>query len=148
VALIPEIVEKQVQEKMTSFIPTIVQALGSWEAAGRVGAPPIPSMIGSNSNNAAAPNVPPATNTAAPNVLVPPAANTAAANELLTPVANIAAPEINAVAGTVQRSSPSVTCMPTYIGAPSTAVELDAVKVTKRRWLNLHFPHCVTYTLA
>jgi hypothetical protein len=87
VAQISEIFEKQVQEKMTSFIPTIVQALGSWEAAGRVGPPPIPSMIGSNSNNAAAPNIPPAANTAAPNILV-------------TPVANITAPEINAAAGT------------------------------------------------
>jgi hypothetical protein len=56
-------------------------------------------MIGSNSNNAAAPNVPPAANTVAPNVLVPPAANTAAENELLTPVANIMALEINAAAG-------------------------------------------------
>jgi hypothetical protein len=43
-------------------------------------------MIGSN--NAAAPNVPPAANTLVPNVLV-------------TPVANIAALEINAVAGTM-----------------------------------------------
>jgi hypothetical protein len=135
VAQIPEIVEKQVQEKMTSFIPTIAQALGSWEAAGRVGPPPIPSMVGSKSNNAAAPNVPPAANTAAPNILV-------------TPVANIAAPEINAAAGTMQQSTPSMTCTPTYISGPSTAAELDAVKVTKRRWLNLHFPHCVTYTLA
>jgi hypothetical protein len=89
VAQIPELVEKQVQEKMTSFIPSIVQALGSWEAAGRVGPPPIPSMVGSNSNNAMAPNVPPAANTAAPNILV-------------TPVANIAAPQINAAAGTAQ----------------------------------------------
>jgi hypothetical protein len=135
VAQIPEIVDKQVQEKMTSFIPTIVQALGSWEVAGRVGPPPIPSMIGSNSNNAVAPNVPPAANTVAPNVLV-------------TPVTNIAAPEINAAAGSAQRSTPSVTCTPTYVGGPSTADELNAVKVTKRRWLNLHFPHCVTYTLA
>jgi hypothetical protein len=92
-------------------------------------------MVGSNSNNATAPNVPPAANTAPPNVLV-------------TPVANIAAPEINAVAGTAQRSTPSMTCMPMYVGGPSIAAELDAVKVTKRRWLNLHFPHCVTYTLA
>jgi hypothetical protein len=135
VAQIPEIVEKQVQEKMTSFIPTIVQALGSWEAAGRVGPPLIPSMIGSNSNNAAA-------------LSVPPAANTAVANKLLTPIANIAAPKINVAVGTAQRSSPSVTCTPTYVGGPSTAAELDAVKVTKWRWLNLHFPHCVTYTLA
>jgi hypothetical protein len=135
VAQIPELVEKQVQEKMTSFIPTIVQALGSWEAAGRVGLPPIPSMVGSNSNNAAASNVPPAANTAVPNVLV-------------TPVANSAAPEINAATGTTQQSTPSVTCTPTYIGGPSIAAELDAVKVTKRRWLNLHFPHCITYTLA
>jgi hypothetical protein len=67
---------------------------------------------------------------------------------LVTPVANIAVPEINAAAGTAQRSTPSVTCMPTYVGGPSTAAELDAVKVTKRRWLNLHFPHCITYTLA
>jgi hypothetical protein len=89
VAQIPELVEKQVQEKMTSFIPTIVQALGSWEATGRVGLPPIPSMVGSNSNNAAAPNVPPAANTAVPNLLV-------------TAVANIAVPEINAAAGTAQ----------------------------------------------
>jgi hypothetical protein len=122
VAKIPELVEKQVQEKMTSFIPTIVEALGSWEAAGRVGPPPIPSMVDSNSNNAVAPNVPPAANTAAPNVLV-------------TPVANIAALEINAAEGTVQRSTPSVTCTLTYVGGPSTAAELDAVKVTKRRWI-------------
>jgi hypothetical protein len=135
VAQIPEIVKKQVQEKMTSFIPIIVQALGSWEAVGRVGPPPIPSMIGSNSNNVAAPNVPPAANTAAPNVLV-------------TPVANIAAPEINVAAGTAQRSTPSVTCTPMYVGGPSIAAELDAIMVTKRRWLNLHFLHCVTYTLA
>jgi hypothetical protein len=120
---------------MTSFIPTIVQALGSSEAAGRVGPPPIPSIVGSNSNNAAAPNVPPAAKTTAPNVLV-------------TPVANIAAPEINAAAGTAQQSTPSVTCTPTYVGGPSTAVELDAVKVTKWLWLNLHILHCVTYTLA
>jgi hypothetical protein len=92
-------------------------------------------MVGSNSNNTAAPKVPPAANTAAPNVLV-------------TPVANITAPEINAVAGTAQRSTPSMTCTPTYVGGPSTAAELDAIKVTKLRWLNLHFPHCVTYTLA
>jgi hypothetical protein len=89
VAQILELVEKQVQEKMTSFIPTIVQALGSWEAAGRAGPPPIPSMVGSNSNNAVAPNIPPVANTAAPNVLV-------------TPVANIVVPEINAAAGTTQ----------------------------------------------
>jgi hypothetical protein len=113
VAQILELVEKQVQEKMTSFIPTIVQALRSWEATGRVGLPSIPSMVGSNSNNAAAPNVPPATNTTVPNVLV-------------TPVANIAAPEVNAAAGTVQRSTPSVTCTPMYVGGPSTAAELDA----------------------
>jgi hypothetical protein len=92
-------------------------------------------MVGSNSNNAVAPNVPPAANTVAPNVLV-------------TLVASIAASEINAAAGTAQRSTPSMTCMPTYIGGPSTAAELDAIKVTKRRWLNLHFLHCVTYTLA
>jgi hypothetical protein len=92
-------------------------------------------MVGSNSNNAAAPNVPPATNTAAPNVLV-------------TPIVNIAAPEIIAAVGTAQRSTASVTCTLTYVGGPSTAAELDAVKVTKQRWLNLHFPHCVTYTLA
>jgi hypothetical protein len=91
--------------------------------------------MGSNSNNAAVPNIRPATNTAAPNVLV-------------TPIANIAAPEINAAAGTMQQSTPSVTCTPTYIGGPSTVAKLDAVKVTKLRWLNLHFPHCVTYTLA
>jgi hypothetical protein len=120
---------------MTSFIPTIVEALGSWEAADRVGPPPIPSMVGSNSNNAMAPNVPLAAKTMAPNVLV-------------TPITNIAALEINAAAGTTQQSTPSVTCTPTYVGGPSTADELDAVKVTKRRWLNLHFPHCVTYTLA
>jgi hypothetical protein len=89
VAQIPNLVEKQVQEKMTSFIPTIVQALGSWETTGRVGLPPIPSMVSSNSNNATAPNVPPIANTMAPNVLV-------------TPIANIAAPEINAAAGTAQ----------------------------------------------
>jgi hypothetical protein len=135
VAQIPELVKKQVQEKMASFIPTIVQTLGSWEATGRVGLPPIPSMVGSNSNNAMAPNVPPAANTAVPNVLV-------------TPVANIAVPEINAAVGTAQRSTPSVTCMSTYVGGPSTAAELDAIKVTKRWWLNLHFLHCVTYTLA
>jgi hypothetical protein len=135
VAQIPEIVKKQVEEKMTSFIPTIVQALGSWEAAGQVGPPPIPSMIGSNSNDTMALNVPPAANTAAPNVLV-------------TPIANIAAPEINAAARTTQRSSPSVTCTPMYVGGPSTIAKLDTVKVTKRRWLNLHFLHRVTYTLA
>jgi hypothetical protein len=92
-------------------------------------------MVGSNSNNTATPNVPPAANTAMPNVLV-------------TPVANIAVLEINAAAGTAQRSTPSVTCTLTYVGGPSTAAELDVIKVTKRRWLNLHFPHCVTYTLA
>jgi hypothetical protein len=135
VAQILEIVKKQVQEKMTSFNPTIVQALGSWEAAGRVGPPPVPSMVGSNSNNAAALNVPPAANTAVPNILV-------------TPVANIAVSKINPAAGTAQRSTPSVTCTPTYVCVPSTEAELNAVKVTKRGWLNLHFLHCVTYTLA
>jgi hypothetical protein len=67
---------------------------------------------------------------------------------LLTPITNITVPELNAAVGTAQRSCPSVTCMPMYVGGPSTADELNAVKVTKRRWLNLHFPHCVTYTLA
>jgi hypothetical protein len=59
-------------------------------------------MIDSNSNNATVPNVPPAANTVAANVLVPPAANTVAANELLTPITNIVAPELNAAAGTAQ----------------------------------------------
>jgi hypothetical protein len=103
-------------------------------------------MVGSNSNNATVPNVPPAANTAAPNV--PLATNTTAPNVLVTPVANITASEINAAAGTAQQSTPSMSCTPTYIGGPSTAAELNAVKVTKWWWLNLHFPHCVTYTLA
>jgi hypothetical protein len=36
-----------------------------------------------------------------------------------------------------KRRSPSVSCTPMYVGVPSTAAELDAVKVT-------HFSHRVT----
>jgi hypothetical protein len=150
VAQILEIVKKQVAKKMTSFIPTIVQALGNWEASGRLGQPPIPNMISSNSNNAAVPNVlvPPAANIAEANVMVPPASNSAVANELSAPIANIAAPELNAPTGTAQRSSPSITCTPTYVGGPSTTPKLDAIKVTKLWWLNLHVSHCVTSILG
>jgi hypothetical protein len=74
-----------------------------------------------------------------------PVANTAA------PVANTAAQGLNASGGTGQRSNPSISCTPMYVGVPSMAAELDVVKVThffaschviytwitKRRWLNL-----------
>jgi hypothetical protein len=129
VAKIPEIVDKCVAdevdtlviEKMTAMMPRLFEAFGSWDAAGRVGLPPIPSIIGSNSS------------AAVPNVLVTPAANTATAPH----VADTTAQELNASAGTGQRSSPSVSCTPMYVGIPSTTVELDAIKVT-------HFSHYVT----
>jgi hypothetical protein len=72
--------------------------------------------------------------------LVTPAANTAVAPHVANttaPVANTVAQGLNASAGTGQRSSPSVSCTPMYVGVPSTAAELDAVKVT-------HFSHHVT----
>jgi hypothetical protein len=136
VAQIPEIVDKRVAdkvdtlftEKMTTMMPRLFAAFGSWDAAGRVGPPPIPSIIGSNSS------------TVAPNVLVTPASNTAVGPhfaDTAAPVANIAAPGLNASGGTGQRSSPSVSCTPMYVRVPSTAAELDAVKVT-------HFSHRVT----
>jgi hypothetical protein len=136
VAQIPEIVDKRVAdkvdtlfiEKMTAMMPRLFEAFGNWDAAGRVGPPPIPSIIGSNSS------------AAAPNVLVTPAANTAAAPHVAdtaVPVANTMAQGLNASGGTGQRSSPSVSCTPMYVGVPSTAAELDAVKVT-------HFSHHVT----
>jgi hypothetical protein len=89
VAKILEIVDKRVAdkvdplvtEKMTAMMPRLFDAFGSWDAASRVGLPPIPTIIGSNSS------------AAAPDVLVTPAANTTAA-----PVANIAAPVANTVA--------------------------------------------------
>jgi hypothetical protein len=136
VANIPEIVDKRVAnkvytlvtEKMTAMMPCPFEAFGSWDAAGRVGLPSIPSIIGSNSS------------AVVPNVLVTPAANTAAAPHVAdtaAPVTNTAAQGLNASAGTGQRSSPSVSCTPMYIGVPSMAAELDAVKVT-------HFSHRVT----
>jgi hypothetical protein len=75
VAQIPEIVDKRVAdkvdtlfiEKMTAIMPRLFEAFGNWDAAGRVGPPPIPSIIGSNSSVAAL------------NILVTPAAYTAAA---------------------------------------------------------------------
>jgi hypothetical protein len=143
VAKIPEIVDKRVAdkvdslvtEKMTAMMPRLFEAFGSWDASGRVGLPPIPSIIGSNSS------------TAAPNVLVTPDANTTAAPHVadtmapvantVAPVANTAAQELNASVGTGQRSSPSVSCTPMYVIVPLTAAELDTVKVT-------HFSHRVT----
>jgi hypothetical protein len=143
VAQIPEIVDKRVAdkvdtlftEKMTAMMPRLFEAFVNWDAAGRVGPPPIPSIIGSNSS------------AAAPNVLVTPAANTAAAPhvaDIAVPVADIAVPVANTVAkglnasgGSGQRSTPSVSCTPMYVGVPSTAAELDAVKVT-------HFSHRFT----
>jgi hypothetical protein len=90
VAQIPEIVDKRVAdkvdtlftEKMTAMMPRLFEAFGSWDAAGQVGLPPIPSIIGSNSS------------TAAPNVLVTPAASTAAAPH----IADTAAPVANTTA--------------------------------------------------
>jgi hypothetical protein len=143
VAQIPEIVDKHVAdkvdtlftEKMTAMMPRLFEVFGSWGAAGQVGPPTIPSIIGSNSS------------TAAPNVLVTLATNTAAAPHVadtatpvantVVPVANTAAQGLNASGGTGQRSNPSVSCTPMYVGVPSTAAELDAVKVT-------HFLHRVT----
>jgi hypothetical protein len=79
--------------------------------------------------------------------LVTPAANTAAAPhvadiavpvaDIVVPVANTVAKGLNASGGSGQRSTPSVSCTPMYVGVPSTAAELDAVKVT-------HFSHRFT----
>jgi hypothetical protein len=72
--------------------------------------------------------------------LVTPAANTAAAPHIAdtaVPVTDTMAQGLNASGGTGQRNSPSVSCTPMYIGVPSMAAELDAVKVT-------HFSHRVT----
>jgi hypothetical protein len=101
VAQIPEIVDKCVAdkvdtlftEKMTAMMPRLFQAFRSWDAAGRVGLHPIPSIIGSNSS------------TAAPNVLVTPAANTAVVPHVAdtaAPVANTVAQGLNASGGTRQ----------------------------------------------
>jgi hypothetical protein len=72
--------------------------------------------------------------------LVTPAANTAAVPHVAdtaAPVANTVAQGLNASGGTGQRSSPSVSYTPMYVGVPLMAAELDAVKVT-------HFSHRVT----
>jgi hypothetical protein len=121
-------VDTLVTEKMTAMMPRLFKAFGSWDAAGRVGLPSIPSIIGSNSS------------IVAPNVLVTLPTNTAAAphvTDTAALVANTAAQGLNASVGTGQRSSPSVSCTPMYLGIPSTAAELNAVKVT-------HFSHLVT----
>jgi hypothetical protein len=136
VAQISKIVDKRVADKvdtlftkkMTAMMPRVFEAFGCWDAAGRVGPPPIPSIIGSNSS------------AVAPNVLVTPATNTAAAPhfaDTAAPVANITAPRLNASGGTGQQSSPSVSCTPMYVRVPLMTAELDAVKVT-------HFSHRVT----
>jgi hypothetical protein len=136
VAQIPEIVNKHIAdkvdtlfaEKMTAMMPRLFEASGNWDAAGRVGPPPIPSIIGSNSS------------AAAPNVLVTPAADTAAAPHVVdtaVPVTNTVVQGLNALGGTGQQSSPSVSYTLMYVGVPSTAAELDAVKAT-------HFSHRVT----
>jgi hypothetical protein len=101
VAKIPEIVNKRVAdkvdslvtEKMTAMMPRLFEVFGSWDASGRVGLPPIPSIICSNSS------------TAALNVLVTRAANTTAAPHIANTaasVANTAAQELNASEGTGQ----------------------------------------------
>jgi hypothetical protein len=136
VAQILEIVDKHVAdkvdtlftEKMTAMMPRLFEAFGSWNVAGRVGLPLIPSIIGTNSS------------TVVPNVLVTPAANNAMAPNVAdttVPVANTAAQGLNASGGTGQQSSPSVSCTPMYVRIPSTAAKLDVIKVT-------HFSHRVT----
>jgi hypothetical protein len=72
--------------------------------------------------------------------LVTPAANTAAAPHVAdtaVPVTNTVAQGLNASGGFGQRSTPSVSCTPMYVGVPSMAAELDVVKVT-------HFSHHFT----
>ena len=85
----PQMVKTQVVEGIQALVPSLLAGLGNWNDGGRVGPPPIPSIVGSNSN--------------------------IALDELLTPPANIAVPELNArirensLAGTTPTSNPSVT---------------------------------------
>jgi hypothetical protein len=136
---IPQIVQEQVDNRVadqvalqiTALLPSLLEGLGNWHAGGRQGPPPVPSMVGSNSNNAV------------PNVLVTPPANIATPDVLMTSPANTAAPELNApdrrentpAVGNAPASNPSISCTP-VVGGPSTLAELDAIKVTKGRRLN------------
>ena len=106
---IPQIVKTQVAEGFQALLPSLLEGLGEWNAGGRVGPPPIPSIVSSNSKTAS--------------------------DELLTPPTNNAAPELNArgrensSADTAPTSNTSVTCTPA-VGGPSTLAELDAIMVT------------------
>jgi hypothetical protein len=122
---IDSIVKEKVAEKITSLMVSIFDAYRKWDASGQNGPPPIPTMVGSNWNNNAVPS---------PALLVSPSTNTAAPDVFVIPAANTMAPEHNAP-GTAQEINPSVSSTPD-VGGPSTAAELDALKVTKRRRLN------------
>ena len=113
VARIPEIVEEQVRDQLgatiTAIVPTLIEGLQAWIAGSQQGPPPIPSFTGSNSHNASAPLVSPAS----------------------APALELNAPECgkNTPAGTSAASGPSVTCTPA-VGGASTLAELDAITVT------------------
>ena len=114
VAWIPEIVQEQVQQQLgvmiTAIVPTLIEGLSAWIAAGQQGPPPIPSFMASNSQNAMA------------GPLVSPAA--------VVLVSPMPALELNASGctpvGTSPASGPSVSCTPA-VGGASTLAELDAI---------------------
>ena len=144
VAWIPQIVQDNLAITLTSILPTLVESIANWSVGGRQGPCPIPSMVSSQSNNAA-PAIPmnyvfvtPPTRMAAPEALVTPPASTAAPEALVTPPAITAAPELNAtdrentpVAGTAPSSSPSISCTRVVVCGASTLAELDAITVNQ-----------------
>ena len=147
VEAIPQLVEDRLAVKVCEIVPALLAGLDAWNAAGRQGPVPLPSMTGSNSTNKLPPvflptNLP-SNATGQPILTVTPPANTAPQPvALVTPPANTAAQLVlqsapvrdNTPAGTVgSGSSASVSCTPAVVGGASTLAELDAVsKVTKR----------------
>ena len=135
VALIPELVQEQVEQqlgtKLNAMVPTLIHGLTMWIAGGQQGPPPVPSFTASNSHSAqAAPLVSPA----AP--LVSPAAAplVSPAEAVFVSPALARALELNAPgctpSGTSPASGPSVSCTPA-VGGASTLAELDGITVTK-----------------
>ena len=93
--------------QMTEMWPAIVAAFDHWDAGGRVGPMPVPSMQGSNSRDTS--RVSPANATVGNAMVTPPAYN-AAPEVLATPQATIVAPEVSVTtpaANTVARAQAS-----------------------------------------
>jgi hypothetical protein len=112
-------VDDKLAQWMTAILPDIVAGIARWMDGGRQGPLPVPSMVGSNSNNVA------------PAVLVTPQPTTMAPQVLVTPPPTNAGPQVvvTPAAGTAPSSSHSIMCTPGAVGSPSTLAELEAIKV-------------------